>query len=62
MMTFDEWFDNEYPEPMLGSTIIRLSFQEVAQKAWQAALDQSDIRNDYWQAFINRMEMDEEYD
>ena len=36
-MTFDEWFDKEYPEGTLGPIVIRLSFKEVAKKAWDAA-------------------------
>ncbi len=36
-MTFDEWFNKEYPESAFAAhmQIIRLSLKEVAQKAWE---------------------------
>ena len=36
-LDFDEWFDNQYPVESMGQEIIRLSFKEVAKKAWDAS-------------------------
>jgi hypothetical protein len=38
-MTFEQWFDKEYPESKFAThmIIIRLSLKEVAQKAWDVA-------------------------
>lgn len=43
-MTFEEWFDKEYPESDFAShmQIIRLSLKEVAYKAWIAGADHQD--------------------
>ena len=38
-MTFDEWFDEQYPESEFSDSmkIIRLSLKEVAEKSWKFA-------------------------
>ena len=43
-MTFEEWFDREYPENDFAPhmNIIRLSLKEVAHKAWIAGADHQD--------------------
>jgi hypothetical protein len=39
IMTFEQWFDKEYPESDFAAhmIVIRLSLKEVAQKAWTTA-------------------------
>ena len=37
-MTFDEWFDRQYPEGTFEPDIIRLSLKEVAEKAYYYGL------------------------
>ena len=43
-MTFEEWFDQEYPESNFAAhmQVIRLSLKEVAHKAWIAGADHQD--------------------
>ena len=54
-MTFEEWFDKEYPESDFAShmQIIRLSLKEVAHKAWIAgaiAIAGADHQDQFHQA------------
>ena len=44
-MTFDQWFDTTYGDMIGESTpiVLLLSFKEVAQKAWDAALENNKI-------------------
>ena len=44
-MTFDEWFDTTYGDMFMegNQVALLLAFKEVAQKAWDAALENNKV-------------------
>lgn len=55
-MTFEQWFDKTYPEGSLGPVVIRLSFKEVAEKAWNAGYSEGGSAQVEWQDYLDRMD------
>lgn len=56
-MTFDEWFDSEYPPSLFAAHMLidRIKLKAIAHNAWQAGYVAGVSEEVEWQGYLDRI-------